>query len=499
MQDADRRTIANGLAGFSLMEAAGRAVADAACGLIPFHGRALVLCGPGNNGGDGFVAARLLAERGYTVSLVLAGAADALRGDAAIAAAQWRGGVLPLADAAPEQVDVIIDALFGAGLARDLDGALAELIARVNRAGIPIVAVDVPSGVDGDSGQVRGVAVKATRTVTFFRRKPGHLLMPGRALCGDVIVADIGIADAVLGETGIAAHDNCPEVWRGAFPALRQDGHKYHRGHVLVAAGGLEGVGAPRLSARAALRIGTGLVTVAAEPDALAAHASRGPDALMLRTSAGAAGLAALLADTRRNVCIIGPALGLDGQARHKIHAALRAGAACVLDADALTLLSGHAGALARAAARKPVVITPHEGEFSRLFNISESADGADHPDTMIQDAHGKDLKSDSKLLRAKAAAAITKAVVVLKGADTVIAAPDGRAAINSNAPPWVATAGAGDVLAGLAGGLLAQGMPAFEAACAAVWIHGATAAQLKRGMIADDLIDHLVWPSGVA
>lgn len=497
MARADALTIARGIAGATLMETAGAAVFAVADRMCALRAHVLILAGPGNNGGDGFVAARLLAESGRTVTVALMGERAALRGDAALAAARWTGPVMPLLDADPAAADLIVDAVFGAGLAREIAGELAALFARINQTGIPVLAVDVPSGVDGDSGAVRGTAIRATETVTFFRKKPGHLLMPGRALCGPVTVADIGIADDVLAATGVAGHENSPDLWRSDFPVLDVNGHKYHRGHGLVVAGGLEGVGAPRLSARAALRMGAGLVTIAAEPDALAAHAARGPDALMLRACADMAALENLLADRRRNVCIIGPALGLTQGARAKVRAVLRSAAACVLDADALTLLSGHGAALARTAAAKPVVITPHEGEFARLFNdfpgnAARLNPAADH--SKPENAANA-LKSESKLVRAQAAAGLSRAVVVLKGADTVIAAPDGRAAINANAPAWLGTAGAGDVLSGLIGGLLAQGMETFEAACAAVWIHGDTAAHRSRGMIADDLIEYLRWP----
>ncbi|MGL4497002.1 MAG: NAD(P)H-hydrate dehydratase [Beijerinckiaceae bacterium] len=493
MREADRLTIAGGVAGIALMELAGAAVAARAKGRLAPGGQALVLCGPGYNGGDGFIAARLLAAEGYQVTVGLLGERTRLQGDAALAAERWMGPVAPADPALMDCADLIVDGLFGAGLARPLDGAAAALVEAVNASGKPVIAVDIPSGVHGDSGQVKGIAIKATETVTFFRRKPGHMLMPGRALCGPVVCADIGIDAAVLAQTGIVAHVNGPDVWRGLLPSLRNDGHKYHRGHALVIGGGLEGVGAPRLSARAALRIGAGLVTLGVDPDALVAHTSRGPDALMVRSSP----VETLLAYRRHNAVVIGPALGVDARARSKVSAALRADCACVLDADALTVMARRTGMLARAGLRKPVILTPHDGEFSRLFNGLDENSARVNPvvDAMSPKNVRRLLMSESKLDRAKDAAQATQAFVVLKGADTVIAAPDGRAAINANAPPWLATAGAGDVLAGMICGLLAQGMPAFEAACAAVWIHGDTATRLGRGLIADDLVDRMVWP----
>ncbi|MHB2165882.1 NAD(P)H-hydrate dehydratase [Alsobacter sp. R-9] len=476
MGEADRLTIAGGTAGLALMEKAGRSVADVVVRRFPAGSRVLVLCGPGNNGGDGFVAARVLVARGYRVALHLLGARDALKGDAGLAAAAWTGSVEPLSTADPGSADVVVDALFGAGLARKLDGEALAAVQRLNASGVPVVAVDVPSGVDGNSGQARGEAVRASETVTFFRLKPGHLLYPGRGLCGPVRVADIGIRDEVLESIRPRAWRNGPDLWRGALRPPREEGHKYGRGHALVLSGGLEGGGAARLAARAALRVGAGLVTVASPSDALPAHAAA-LDAVMVRRCDGAPGWADLLAaDPRRNAVVLGPAAGVGEETRSRVAAALAAGRHLVIDADALTSFAGEAAALASlvapAAARgQSVVLTPHDGEFRNLFRgIAEVLD------------------PDSKLERARAAARLTSAVVVLKGPDTVVAAPDGRAAINANGSPFLATAGSGDVLAGLVGGLLAQGLPAFDAACAGVWIHGAAGSALGAGLIAEDL-----------
>lgn len=475
MAAADRAAIADGAKGAALMERAGRAVADAVSRRLRPSESVLVICGPGHNGGDGFVAARLLHERGLRVTLALDGALDAIRGDAIAAAARWPGPVEALRSVEPGEHALVVDALYGAGLSRPLSGEAARLVARVNAAGGPVVAVDVPSGLSGDSGQVAGPAIVAAETVTFFRLKPGHLLFPGRALCGVVTLADIGIApEIVFGPGGVrpTMFRNDPALWRGSFPAHAADTHKFRRGAVLVVAGGLDGVGAPRLSARAALRIGAGLVTVACRPDALAAHAAQGPNAVMQRSYADDAGLAALLAERRPAAIVAGPALGLDSAGRAATMAVLRAPIPAVLDADALTLLAGRVGQLARLAARRgaPCVLTPHEGEFQRLFG--------DMPPPGLA----------SKLDRARQAARLSGCVVVLKGADTVIAEPHGIAAINTTGSAALATAGSGDVLAGLIAGLLAQGMPAFEAACAAVRLHGLAGDALGMGLIADDL-----------
>lgn len=480
MGRADALTSAGGAPGSLLMDRAGRAVADAVSRSHPVGSRVLVLCGPGNNGGDGFVAARVLAGRGYRVELALLGSRERLTGDAAGAAALWNGAVASLSEAAPEKADVVVDALFGAGLARDLDGAAAAAVQRLNAAARPVVAVDVPSGLDGDTGQVRGVAAKATETVTFFRLKPGHLLFPGRGLCGKVRLADIGIQADVLGDIAPCRFRNDPALWPGVVSAPPAEGHKYGRGHAVVVSGPIDATGAARLAARGALRVGAGLVTVASPPAALAVNAAA-LTAVMVRGCEGAAGLEALLADPRRNAVVIGPGAGVGDETAAMVEAALAAGPHAVLDADALTSFAGRAQDLALlVAARRNgpgqgVVLTPHEGEFARLFG--EIPGIADDP---------------SKLERCRSAARMTGAVVILKGPDTVIAAPDGRAAVNANATPWLATAGSGDVLAGFVGGLLAQGHPALEAACAAVWLHAAAGSAVGPGLIAEDLPEAL-------
>lgn len=474
MAAADQAAISAGTPGRVLMERAGRAVAEAAARRTPVGARILVLCGPGNNGGDGFVAARLLQERGRYVTLALAGERSRLAGDAALMAQLWTGPVEPIAGLQPSDHDLIVDALFGAGLSRPLEGEVAALVAAINQSGRPVVAVDVPSGLSGDTGRGEGEVVRASETVTFFRLKPGHLLQPGRALCGAVTLADIGIpADLVFSaERPPATFRNAPGVWRPSWPSHAVETHKYRRGAVLVVAGGLTGVGAPRLGARAALRIGAGLVTIACRPEALAAHAARGPDALMQRAVASVEELGELLGKPRLSAVLVGPALGLDLPAREAVQAVLRSAVPAVLDADALTLVA-QAGGLRRLIERRgePCVLTPHEGEFERLFGgVPEIAGAA------------------SKLDRARLAAARSGAIVVLKGSDTVIASPGDLAAINTTGSAALATAGSGDVLGGLIAGLLAQGMPAFEAACAAVWLHGRAGEELGFGLIADDL-----------
>ncbi|MGX9984148.1 NAD(P)H-hydrate dehydratase [Methylobacterium fujisawaense] len=474
MRRVDAAAIDGGVPGLRLMEAAGAAVAARARARLPAGGKTVVLCGPGNNGGDGFVAARLMAEAGYGVDLVLLGERAALKGDAALAAEAWTGPVRQ-ADGSPlPSCHLVIDALFGAGLSRDLDGAARALVEAVNAAGVPVLAVDVPSGIDGDTGAVRGVAIRAVETVTFVAFKPGHLLQPGRSLCGQLSLADIGTGPEALAAgltVGPPLHRNGPDLWAGAFPRLSGLSHKYTRGHALVLSGPATKTGAARLAARGALRVGAGLVTVASPPAALAENAAH-LTAIMLRPCDSADDLDDLLTDERLNVVLAGPGLGTGEPTRERVAVAAAAGRGLVLDADALTSFAGQARLLAAhlADGDARAVLTPHAGEFARLFDGTAAAGAAD------------------KVARTRAAAELTGAVVVLKGADTVVAAPDGRAAINDHGSPYLGTAGSGDVLGGLIAGLMAQGMDPFEAAAAGVWLHGDAGLRHGPGLIAEDI-----------
>jgi NAD(P)H-hydrate epimerase len=461
MREADGFAVKAGIASLSLMENAGRAVADAI--LARFAAcRAVVLCGPGYNGGDGFVVARLLAEHGFDV-LVAAG--EGHSGDAGQMASRWQGARAPLTYAALDRAGLIVDALFGAGLSRPLEGNMRAMVEAINRSPAPVVSVDVPSGVDGDSGKIQGAAVDADVTVTFFRLKPGHLLLPGRNLCGEIMLADIGIPAQAC--AGIRLLENSPLLWGACYPWPQADAHKYARGHCVVVSGPAHATGAARLAARGALRIGAGLVSVAAEKEAVAINAAH-LTAIMVKPFDGAKNLAALLADRRLNAVVAGPGLGIGAATRALVETVLASTASAVLDADALTVFKDEPKNLF-ARINQPTILTPHVGEFEHLFP-------------------GLLERSVSKVEAARAAAARAHTVVLLKGPDTVAAAPDGRAAINANAPPTLATAGAGDVLAGFIGGLLAQGMPAFEAACAAAWLHGDAAGRFGSGLIAEDL-----------
>lgn len=496
MAEADRLAVVAGVPSVDLMAHAGHAVAGVAGRMIGIGARILVLAGPGNNGGDGFVAALRLLEQGYRVRLALLGERRALKGDAAHYAARWPGPVEAVSATGIRDCDLVIDGLFGAGLSRAIEGPAAEAIAAVNESGLPVLAIDVPSGLDGTTGKPTGPVIQATRTITFFRRKPGHVLLPGRELCGPVVLADIGIPASVLGEVDARTFANGPALWRHVWPASTPESHKYTRGHAVVVSGPAETTGAARLGARAALRMGAGLVTVASPRAAFPVNAAH-LTAVMLKPFDVPEGLAGVLADKRRNAVLIGPGCGVGPATARMTEIALASGAAVLLDADALTSFGGqsdvspgdrapigflpgasqagghapeHLFSLIRSVGTRSVVMTPHDGEYQRLF--------------------GK--VAGSRLERARHAASESGAVVVLKGADTCIAAPDGRAAINENAPPWLATAGSGDVLAGFVTGLLARGMPAFEAACAAVWMHGAAAATGGPGLIAEDLPEAL-------
>ena len=471
MGRADQLAVAAGMTSLNLMEQAGIAVADAARRLVPPGARVAVLCGPGNNGGDGFVAARHLKRASYDVRLYLLGDRAALMGDAREMARRFDGPVRALDPFQLDSLHLVIDALFGAGLSRPLEGVAAEVIAAVADHGTPVLAVDVPSGLDGETGLPNGPVLRATETVTFFRLKPGHVLLPGRELCGALRVADIGIPSSVLREIGVKTFSNGPAFWGASFPRPASEGHKYSRGHAVAVSGPAHATGAARLGARAALRAGAGLVTVASPLDAVAVNAHH-LTCIMLRPFEAPEGLSELLSDERKNAVLLGPGLGVGEATCRLVEAALKSRAGVVLDADAITSFAGDLPRLKAgiAARHHPVVLTPHDGEYARLFG----------------DVTG------TRLVRARRAAAESGAVVVLKGADTVVAEPSGRASINANAPPWLATAGSGDVLAGIIAGLIAQGMKPFEAASAAVWLHGAAAADFGPGLIAEDLPERL-------
>jgi NAD(P)H-hydrate epimerase len=465
MGAADAAAIAGGTPGSVLMEAAGKAVADAMIARYPRQA-VLVLCGPGNNGGDGFVAARHLVGQGWPVTLALLKGAGELRGDAAWAAVLWKGPVAAPSLALLDNRPLVIDALFGAGLARPIDGIAAELIGRIDSDRLSVVAVDVPSGLHGDTGEIMGVAPHAEETVTFFRAKPGHYSLEGLRRCGALRVVDIGIPVSVLDVIRPHLWRNAPALWSAALRRDDPGDHKYSRGHLTIL-GGEQATGAARLAALAARRAGAGLVTIAATEAAASLYRAAEPGNLVTTSSVDR-----LIEDQRRNAFLIGPGSGVNDRTRDAVLAALAARRALVLDADAVTVFADDPPRLFSAIA-SPVLLTPHEGEFRRLFPDLATGGG--------------------KVERARAAARRSGATILLKGADTLIAAPDGRAVINVHAPASLATAGSGDVLAGIAAGLMAQGLSPLAAGAAAAWIHGECAYRFgKPGLIAEDLIGHL-------
>jgi NAD(P)H-hydrate epimerase len=462
MTEAERAAIAAGTPGSLLMQNAGNAVVrEITRRWSPRP--VIVLCGPGNNGGDGFVVANALAQAGWPVRVALLNRREELRGDARLFAQLWSGGVEPVTPAAIEGAALVVDALFGSGLNRRLDGQVQDTLLAVTRRGLPLVAIDVPSGVMGDSGESVGAAPAAC-TVTFARKKPGHVLLPGRELCGEVVVADIGIASAAIDSLIIDTWENDPCLWRAELPRAKSTGNKYTRGHALLC-GGYPLTGAARMAARAAARIGAGLTTIAVTEAAFSVYAAA-LTSIMVQPLTGDGDLARLLSDSRYTAFLIGPGAGVNDSTRDAALELLGTARPVLLDADAITVFASKADQLARAI-RGPCVMTPHDGEFARVFPTQ-----------------------GDKLARARAAARLSGAVIVLKGADTVVAAGDGRAVVNTNAPASLATAGSGDVLGGLILGLLAQGMEAFRAAAAGVWIHGAAAAGFGPGLLAEDLPD---------
>ncbi len=441
-RQADSAAIASGTPANALMENAASAVAGLIGEIYPPR-PCLVVCGGGNNGGDGVIVARILQERGWPVEQTTI--------------ENFQPSLL-------QGKGLVVDALFGTGLNKNIEGAAEKAVAAINGHGAPVVAIDIASGVNATTGEIMGVAIRATHTVTFVRPKLGHVLLPGKGYTGTLHVFDIGIS----GEAVAARHFlNVPALWKSVFPIPNFESHKYTRGHAIVIGGGISSTGAARLAAVSALRAGAGLVSVACAPEALPVYAGA-LTAVMTKPCKNVSELDALLDDDRVSALLIGPGNGASETTRAQVLHVLSKKKSCVIDADAISSFKGHAKELF-SAIEGTAVLTPHEGEFSRLFSI----------------------KGD-KAARAREAAAKSNAVIILKGNDTVIAAPDGRVAVNAIAPVWLATAGSGDVLAGIVTGLLAQHMPPFEAACAAVWMHSRAAIAFGPGLIAEDLPDYI-------
>lgn len=469
MARIDAAAEASGIPVVSLMERAGRAVAAAALRYYPQALHFVVLCGSGNNGGDGYVVARALLESGAEVAVYNFGHLDGLKGAAKAAFETCLVKPRPLNGYRPEQGDVVIDAIFGASLSRDVPQDVSRIIQAVGEAGVPVLAVDLPSGLCGRRGVPLGAAFQAERTITFVARKPGHVLMPGRSLCGTLDVFDIGIPARIVREHAGVVAENAPSRWSHALPKLGEETHKFKRGHLSVFSGPSYATGAARLTATAGLKSGAGIVTILAPSEAVPVLSAT-LTAVMVSQLDNGDELETWQSDKRHATYVLGPGFGDLAKARHFV-AALK-NEALVLDADGITAFKDspyELFALFASDARR--ILTPHEGEFARLF-----------PEIATNTAL-------SKIEKAQAAAKLSNAVIIYKGADTVIASPDGRAHVNTNAPPFLATAGSGDVLAGIAGGLLAQGVPAFEAASAAVWLHGLAGRLAGPGLTAEDLV----------
>ena len=470
MRAADAHAIASGIAGTTLMERAGAAVASAI--LARWAPRpAAILCGPGNNGGDGYVIARLLAQNGWPVEVFALGEVAALKGDAAHMARLWTGKVTPLAAFKAERFALVVDALFGSGLSRPLDGMAQEASRRLSESDCGVVAVDVPSGVDGDESGSEGLCVKADLTVTFHRLKAAHLFHPARAACGEIVLADIGIPDGWREGTG--ALPDIVQLPRIALPDTSHDSaaHKHGRGRLCVLAGPPGATGAARLSAMAGLKAGAGLVTLLCPPASLMEAASA--SLAVMTKSIREEDFAKTLSLHRASALVIGPGAGLNDTLKERVLAVLSTDIPAVLDADALSVFAEDQKALL-AALHDRAVLTPHTGEFERLF-----------PGLLAASANPTDA--------ARAAAQQSGAIVLLKGPASVIAHPDGRIAVNIHASGRLATAGSGDVLAGLVGALLAQGIAPFQAAQSAAFIHGEAGYHLPPGGTAEDLLDMIL------
>jgi len=460
-QKIDVKAIASGISGECLMENAGRAVVDQI--LKRWQPKeVVVLCGPGNNGGDGYIIARLLNEINWSVKVLTIIDPSQLEGDAKVASLKWTGDVVLLNE---EQdylhAELIIDCLYGTGLSRPLDKETVELINYYKSLKTKVVSVDLPSGVHGNTGEVLGTAIEADLTVTFCNLKRAHFLLPGKELCGEIVVVDIGIPKQIINQIDFLTFWNQPIAWINSFPIPQSNTHKYIRGHTFIIGGDRYSTGAARLAAEASLRIGAGAVSIIAERNALDVYAKH-LTAVMLEPSEK---LQSIIANTNLKSFVIGPGTGLGKYTESCLDKILESNSPCVIDADALSII-----------ARKPdyffpklhadCILTPHEGEFTRMFD-----------------------NSHDKLTSCQSSVAKTGANVVFKGSDTIIAAACGKKiSINNNAAPWLATAGSGDVLGGLIAGLQSQGMPSFEAACAGVWLHGELGTKLGLGLISEDI-----------
>lgn len=456
MYQADQMAAENGISGVELMYNAGRAVFEEICHHFP-KARVSIFCGPGNNGGDGFVIAQLLYEAGWSVNVVLMTPSDSFMGDAKFHLDRLSIPSFNCDDPEVWDCEVVVDALFGAGLSRPVGGEHARVIAAINELGKPVISVDIPSGIDGDTGEVRGIAIEATRTVTFERSKIGHHLYPGKHYVGDLSVCSIGIPKDVIQSLSLSVSLNDPKLWSGKYPWPDEEGHKFKRGHGVIISGD-QMTGAARLAALNARRVGMGVATIWA-PDEAAARIHRVDQPGNIVTTEQ---IQQVLGSKKIQACLVGPGLGRGEWQKDLVKFLWDTDLPLVVDADAINLL-GYIQPSRRVA---PTILTPHEGEFARLFPNLEG----------------------SKVKRALEGAERLNATLLLKGADTVIAQATGDVRINDLASPWLATAGSGDCLAGICLGLLAMGMSPFDSAAMAAWVHGSAGKRLGPGLIAEDI-----------
>lgn len=476
--EIDRLTTMSGASMAELMENAGRQVANEIAKRWSAR-RTTVLCGPGNNGGDGYVAARHLQARGFEVEVIKFGDHSNASAEATQMARAWKGPVKNFKPSEPIHAQLVVDAIFGAGLSRGIGQDLSQLFEDIFMADVPVVAVDVPSGVHGDQAIFLEGAKpwSASLCITFFRKKPAHVLYPARGQCGEIVCVDIGIGEgmlAALSQFPLVDADSlrrCDEILHAESPALTVDAHKHRRGHCFVLSGPPTMTGAARLAARSALRAGAGLVTVIGTEDATRVLSAQ-LTAVMVRSLGIGSTLDEVLKDTRPAAFVLGPGAGTGPSTKQLVLAVLEAKKPAVLDADALTVF-GKSPQELFSKLHDGVVLTPHLGEFERLFP-------------------GLVASSSNRIEATRAAARRSGAIVLLKGPDTIVADPQGAVGVNTNAPPFLATAGSGDVLAGIVGGLLAQAVPAFEAAKYGAFYHGECGTLAGPGLIAEDLTELL-------
>jgi NAD(P)H-hydrate epimerase len=466
MANADRITIDSGVKGFDLMQNAGNKASNVilerykACKVI-------ILCGPGNNGGDGFIIAQRLLEKDFSVDVYSLIKIENYKGDALLAAKEYKGEILGLSDLEIKNYELVVDALFGTGFSKELDKELQNIFIKIKQASIPVVAIDIPSGVNGSNGETSNNCCNADLTITFCRKKIGHVLMPGMEMCGDVIVCDIGIPDSSVKTAGYDLIENNQSLWKNYLKAKKSSDNKYNYGHCVIF-GGSSLTGAARLAAEAAMRIGAGLCTISCNKDISQVYRTAEPH-VMVNDWEHCSSFVEFFNDSKRNAALIGPGAGVElgnDLADVVIKCCSLSDKAVVLDADAITVFKNDYKKLYKAL-HKECVLTPHEGEFKRIF---------------------PSLENDNRIDKCKKAAKLSNAVVLLKGADTIIADPDGRAVVNINGTPDLATGGSGDILAGLIVGLMAQGIPAFESACIGAFIHGKASQIIGHGLVASDI-----------